>query len=492
MIMKKYLISCCLIVAGIYQAKSFCGFYVAKADAKLFNKSSQVILVRDGEHTVITMSNDFQGSVKDFAMVIPVPVVLKENNIRIAERSVFDKLDAYSGPRLVEYYDANPCQQYYVDDMVFSNAKVPSVASAKNKEDAAINKKDKYQVTIEAKYTVGEYDILILSAKESTGLKDWLTDNGYKIPSTAAEVLDPYIKSNLKFFVVKVNLEKQKAEGFSTLRPLQIDYDSPKFMLPIRLGMANANGAQDMIVYAFTRTGRVECTNYRTVKIPTDRNIPLGIKKKFGDFYVSLFNKAYKHERKNCVFLEYSWNVTPSFGGMKCDPCVGPPPIFAELKEAGVKWVENNNSASVFFTRLHVRYTRDNFPQDLLFQVTPNNENFQARYILTNPANSDFSCDAAQQYLKDLTYRRKREVEELAALTNWSTTAYNDYIYEYVSKIKDDEFKKNDFTPVIPDADNFNSPDDNFWKKILFSLGLVITALFSVILFSMKTRPVNS
>ena len=28
---------------------AFCGFYVARADAKLFNRASQVVLVRDGE-----------------------------------------------------------------------------------------------------------------------------------------------------------------------------------------------------------------------------------------------------------------------------------------------------------------------------------------------------------------------------------------------------------------------------------------------------------
>src|SRR5947199_9475348 len=63
-------------------ANAFCGFYVAKADATLFNKTSQVILVRDGDKTTITMSSDFEGSVKDFAMVVPVPVVLKRDEIR--------------------------------------------------------------------------------------------------------------------------------------------------------------------------------------------------------------------------------------------------------------------------------------------------------------------------------------------------------------------------------------------------------------------------
>ena len=41
-------------------------------------------------------------------------------------------------------------------------------------------------------------------------------------------------------------------------------------MLPIRLGMVNAKGSQELFVYALTRKGRVETTNYRTVKLPSD------------------------------------------------------------------------------------------------------------------------------------------------------------------------------------------------------------------------------
>ena len=37
-------------------------------------------------------------------------------------------------------------------------------------------------MTIEAQYTVGEYDILILSAQQSSGLETWLRENGYRIP----------------------------------------------------------------------------------------------------------------------------------------------------------------------------------------------------------------------------------------------------------------------------------------------------------------------
>ena len=95
--MKKYVLLALLVVTSA-ELFAFCGFYVAKADAKIFNKTSQVILVRDGDYTVVTMSNDFKGDVKDFAMVVPVPVVLNRQDIRTVNPSVFNKLDAYSGP----------------------------------------------------------------------------------------------------------------------------------------------------------------------------------------------------------------------------------------------------------------------------------------------------------------------------------------------------------------------------------------------------------
>ena len=44
-------------------------------------------------------------------------------------------------------------------------------------------------VTIEARYTVGEYDILILSAQQSSGLETWLRENGYMIPAGASAVI---------------------------------------------------------------------------------------------------------------------------------------------------------------------------------------------------------------------------------------------------------------------------------------------------------------
>ena len=417
--MKKRLIIITTVIGASTMLYSFCGFYVSKADGTIKNKTSQVILVRDGNKTVITMYNDFKGNVKDFAMVIPVPVVLQKNDIKVTDNGIFERLNDYSAPRLVEYYDENPCEPRVAYD-----AMIAPVMS-RSKDEAEVIETKSLGVKIEASYTVGEYDILILSAKESFGLKTWLTDNGYKIPAGAEEVLEPYIKSNLKFFVVKVNVKEKEKAGLENLRPIQIRFNSPKFMLPIRLGMANADGDQDMIIYAFTRQGRIETTNYRTVSLPTGEKVPLFIKNNFADFYTNLFRHQWQKEDKAISFLEYAWNVSPS-NYVKCDPCVSNPPDNNDLKDAGVWWLGNNDEdyvngqepgSSVYFTRLHVRYNRNAFPQDLTFQVTPNTENFQARYIVTHPAQGIFNCTEGKKYLAGLKERRRKELNMLASLT---------------------------------------------------------------------------
>jgi len=164
----------------LFSAKSamaFCGFYVAKADTDLYNSASQVVMVRDEDRTVITMANDFQGDVEDFAMVVPVPTFIDRDQINVATQGLVDHLDAYTAPRLVEYFDENPCrQQRYKNALALS-----AVPESMSLRDSA-SVEEELGVTIEAKYTVGEYDILILSAEESSGLIEWLNDNDYKLP----------------------------------------------------------------------------------------------------------------------------------------------------------------------------------------------------------------------------------------------------------------------------------------------------------------------
>ncbi|WNG54024.1 DUF2330 domain-containing protein [Archangium gephyra] len=394
-------------------AEAFCGFYVGKADTSLFNEASQVVLVRDGERTVLTMSNDYKGELTDFALVVPVPVVLEREQIHVGERKYVERLDAYSAPRLVEYFDEDPC----APPVARLEAAMPSAGAPAGAPMDAVRRKS-LGVTVEAEYTIGEYDIVLLSAKESSGLETWLRESGYKIPPRAAKALEPYIKQDMKFFVAKVNLKEHKSQGFNYLRPLQMAYESKKFMLPIRLGMANAKGPQDLVIYAMTRQGRVESSNYRTVKIPSDMDIPVFVKEEFKQFYPALFEKAHAREEKRALFTEYVWDMG------WCDPCAADPLSPQELRALGVFWLDERNptmggGSQVVLTRLHARYDGEHFPEDLVFQVTSDRQNFQARYVLRHAFKGELACEAGKQYLKALDKRHQQEAETLEKLTGW-------------------------------------------------------------------------
>ena len=282
----------------------------------------------------------------------------------------------------------------------------------------------------------------------------------------------------MKFFVCKVNLDNYQASGAVPLKPLQITYKSPKFMLPIRLGMANANGPQDLIIYMYSQTGRIETTNYRTALIPTDFKVPLFVQGEFGEFYRDLYNKAHAREGKNVVFLEYAWEVSP-MQNVFCDPCVGDPPMVQDLKEAGVDWLVSRGQdyhtggnvydGKVFFTRMHVTYDREHFPQDLMFQETPNKQTFQGRYILTHPASGDFSCDKGQTYLKDLGKRRWNELYTYQWLTGRDITKHYDYAKEYDAFIEDnsEKGKKQGGFMLLNENESGDNPNNNMFVFVI-------------------------
>jgi hypothetical protein len=230
----------------------------------------------------------------------------------------------------------------------------------------------------------------------------------------------------MRFFVAKVNFDRMKDLGNGYLRPLQVRYQSAKFMVPLRLGTVNAKGPQDLIVYALTKNGRVESTNYRTVKIPSDIDVPLYVKDEFGPFYKALFERAVARENMRAVFVEYAWDMG------WCDPCAANPMSNKELVELGARWIGSDDDGAfrsnrlaragsdAFVTRLHVRYDANSFPEDIVFMETRDRSNFQGRYVQHHPWQGKSSCDAAAGYRSGLPARFASEAKNLAELTGWT------------------------------------------------------------------------
>src|SRR5439155_20406768 len=125
------------------------------------------------------------------------------------------------------------------------------------------------------------------------------------------------------------------------------------------------------IVYTVTRNGRVETANYRTVKLPSNVDVPLYVKDELGRFYKAMFERAVERENMRAVFVEYAWDMG------WCDPCGADPMTNKELVELGARWIGSDDATpfrgqggSAYVTRLHVRYDARSFPEDLTLLET--------------------------------------------------------------------------------------------------------------------------
>jgi len=402
-----------LVAATVFasSAHAFCGFYVAGGGAELFNNATQVVLMREGTKTVLSMQNNYQGPPSDFAMVIPVPVVLKKEQVKTLPRDVFARIDQLSAPRLVEYWEMDPCyvEPVYPEEEVMKSA----VADGFAKGGGAVRR---LGVKIEAQFAVGEYEIVVLSAKDALGLEQWLKENNYKIPSGAEPLFRPYIQTGMKFFVAKVNAKKVTFDdkGMAQLSPLRFHYDSEKFELPVRLGLINAKEKQDLIIHVLAKNQRYEVANLPNVTIPTNIDLVPSAKSEFPFFYVSLFDRTLK-ANPNAVVTEYAWQAT------SCDPCPTSPLTEQDMQTFGGDVIPKKGNEDMFnaangmvLTRLHARYDKTSLGEDLVFRAakpivggrefltngtkleqgsrTDSWNNFQARYAIRYPWTGPVKC----------------------------------------------------------------------------------------------------
>ena len=335
--------------------------------------------MRKGNRTVMTMQNTYQGPPENFAMVVPVPVVLKKEDVKTLPADVFDKVDSLSAPRLVEYWEQDPCQPPLPTPM----RRVGAASRRWRAPGRAEKKKKELGVTVEAQFVAGEYEVVILSATESQRARDLAAPGEVQHPAGGGGGAGPVRARQVEVLRRQGRHQegKRDAQGVVQLSPLRFAFDANELRLPVRLGLLNAAGKQDLLVYVIHPTSRFEVANYANAFIPTNLEVADGVRNNYGAFFAELFDATVEKMGRKVVVTEYAWQTTG------CDPCPTPPLTDEDLTTLGLDIIEGKTRApppdepaaarrpqgwtppsSWVLTRLHARYDKESLSEDLVFR----------------------------------------------------------------------------------------------------------------------------
>jgi hypothetical protein len=234
----------CLLVPRL--AGAFCGFYVAGSNVdRLENDATTVILVREGTRTVLSMQNNYAGPPEDFALVIPVPTVLGPDDVRVLPPGLFNHVSQITAPRLVEYWEQDPCRPYPEPDI--DGLLNPNVTAARN-----------------------------------TASKGGISESRSKPSSWSAST---------RSCCSAARIRSRSRAGFA---PTTTRFHAPD------------GGTQDLIVHVLG-TARYEAANYDNVAIPTNIDVADQDRADFDGFYAELFDHTIA-EYPGAVVTEYAWS----------------------------------------------------------------------------------------------------------------------------------------------------------------------------------------
>ena len=296
-------------------AHAFCGFYVNGAGGEMFNNATQVVLMRQGTRTVLSMQNNYQGPPSDFAMVVPVPVVLHEEDVKTLTKDVFAKVDRWArrgssstGSR-TRAASATPRTRW-------PTAMQPSAGDGDGRREVreGLRRQDRGEVhgrRVRHRDPVGDR----VDRARHAGCATSTT----RSPRARSRCCGRTSRPASKFFVAKVDPKKVTFEnGQAMLSPLRFHYDSDEFSLPIRLGLANSSGTQDLIVNILSPEQRYEVANYKNVTIPTNLDVK--------DEVAQAVRRVLRGAVRSHASSRTPARSSPSTRGTpaRCDPCPGP------------------------------------------------------------------------------------------------------------------------------------------------------------------------
>jgi len=313
-------------------AHAFPGFLASKKSTDVKVHSTQMVVMKKGTTTAVSVMPDYEGPLEPFAMVLIVPGDVTAERVTTLKREYVDRVDALSAPRFHEYWEQDPCDPGPVEQEWQRNMKADSAGAFLGGGDMPQGSQKvakELSLDVEAKKKEGEYSFSVLGKDEQVSA--WLKSKGYTPPAGADQAVSPYVQAGMRVVVAQVDPNRVELVGGdrAQLSPIRFWTEQPYDTIPNRVGLLNAPDKQELIVYVLDPEQRYETKNYKNLFPPTNVEVDFSVKERIGEFYAAL-QDIIAQKSPNSFLLEYAW---PTAG---CgEPCATEPLQIAELLSLG-------------------------------------------------------------------------------------------------------------------------------------------------------------
>lgn len=317
-------------------ALAFPGFF-AYQGAKPVNRSTHVVLMKKGDATAVTVMPDYDGDLKPFVVVLPVPDDVKVEEVKTLRRDFVDRVDQISAPRFHEFWEMDPCESGKADQEWERDLSVHGsgflgmdLGSGGGGEGPKFKPAKELGLTVDPEFKTGEQTFAIASAGEAGDIEGYLKRKGFTAPDGANAAVQPYVKAGMSFLVATVDTRKVELVGSSRAVVSPIRYITHKFTsVASTLGLLNLGDKQELFVYVLAPEERYEAKNYANAFPPTNLEVDFKVKERMGEFYAALHDSLLAKQPQT-ILDEYAWS-TRGCG----QPCPNEPMMIHELLTLG-------------------------------------------------------------------------------------------------------------------------------------------------------------
>src|SRR5450432_1304946 len=146
-------------------ALSFPGFLASKKSTDIKIHSTQIVVMKKGSATAVSVMPDYEGPLEPFAMVLVVPADVTADRVTTLKREYVDRVEALSAPRFHEYWEQDPCDPGPAEQEWQRNMKADAAGAFLGGGDAPQGTQKvakELLLDVEAKKKEGEYSFSLL------------------------------------------------------------------------------------------------------------------------------------------------------------------------------------------------------------------------------------------------------------------------------------------------------------------------------------------